>query len=590
MSDSTDASFDRYARIVRRALGVPIALVTIIEDERQVFVGAVGLPEPYQTTRETPLSHSFCQYVVKDQKPLVITDARQDDQLRHNLAIEDLSVVAYLGWPLTDATGTVIGALCAIDSQPREWTATDLSILEDLAGACSAELAERELRRGAGASASVERAIATQSQLLLALSEALSNTVTVADIAAAVHRVAVDGLTCNHAGIWLVDDRAGPEGSLRYVANPEQLWPQAERNAILPLGRTNPLGTAILESQPLYYRDRASQDADYPDLVAPPMPGEGLARAIVPLPLPSDRLGCLALLWPGARDFTPDERVLFKALAMYTAHAVERATLLADRAHVATTLQTAMLTDLPQPDDLELVARYRPAAARDEVGGDWYDAVLLPSGATALMIGDVVGHDIEAAAIMGQLRSMLRAFAWDHDVAPAENVARLDRAMRDLQIGRGASLIFARIEQTAAHHAAGLRTLRWTNAGHLPPVLLTADGATRFLDDGDRADPMLGVEAAADRHDQTAELPPGSTLLLYTDGLVERRSEGMEAGLHRLTTALTDALADCRTVAPGDALGAFVDTVLANVLGASPDDDVAMLAVRFHPQDPTAPD
>ena len=304
----------------------------------------------------------------------------------------------------------------------------------------------------------------------------------------------------------------------------------------------------------------------------------------MPLPLGADRLGCLALLWPGPRDFTPDEHVLFLGLAIYTAHAVERATLLADRAHVATTLQAAMLTDLPQPDDLELVARYRPAAARDEVGGDWYDAILLPGGATALMIGDVVGHDIAAAAIMGQLRSMLRAFAWDHDVAPAENVARLDRAMRDLKVGRGASLIYARIEQTAAQHAAGLRTLRWTNAGHLPPILLTADGATRFLDDSERADPMLGVEAAADRHDQTAELPAGSTLLLYTDGLVERRDEPIEAGLHRLSTVMTDALADSHTAASEDPLAAFVDAVLANALGDAADDDVALLAVRFHPQ------
>ena len=209
MADSTDASFDRYARIVRRALGVPVALVTIVEPARQVFLGAVGLPEPYQTTRATPLTHSFCQYVVKDEKPLVISDARHDDQLRHNLAIEDLNVVAYLGWPLTNADGAVIGSLCAIDSRPREWTTTDLAILEDLAGACSAELAERELRRGAGATASIERAIATQSQLLLALSEALSSTATVADIAAAVHQVAVDGLACNHGGIWLVDDRSG---------------------------------------------------------------------------------------------------------------------------------------------------------------------------------------------------------------------------------------------------------------------------------------------------------------------------------------------------------------------------------------------
>jgi GAF domain-containing protein len=135
-----DRSFDHYARLTRRLLSVPTALVSIVEQHRQVFPGMVGLPEPYASTRETPLTYSFCQHVVQDQQPLIIVDARVVPRLRGNLAISDLSVVAYAGWPLVDANGRTVGSLCAIDSVPRAWTDEELSLLEDLALACSAEL------------------------------------------------------------------------------------------------------------------------------------------------------------------------------------------------------------------------------------------------------------------------------------------------------------------------------------------------------------------------------------------------------------------------------------------------------------------
>lgn len=152
-----DRSFDHYARLVRRFLRVPTALVSLVEPRRQVFVGAVGLTEPYATTRQTPLSHSFCQYVVEDSQPLVITDARCDTRLGNNPAIEELGVIAYAGWPLLDAQGRTIGSLCATDSQPRAWTDEDLDVLQDLALACSSEL--QQSRRAAEESENLARTI-----------------------------------------------------------------------------------------------------------------------------------------------------------------------------------------------------------------------------------------------------------------------------------------------------------------------------------------------------------------------------------------------------------------------------------------------
>jgi hypothetical protein len=152
-----ERSFDHYARLVRRLLHVPTALVSIVEAHRQIFPGVVGLPEPYLSARETPLSHSFCQYVVARERPLIITDARDVPDLADNLAIRDLNVIAYAGWPLVDGNGRTVGSLCAIDSVPREWTAEEIGLLKDLALACSAEL--QQSRRVAKDSENLARTI-----------------------------------------------------------------------------------------------------------------------------------------------------------------------------------------------------------------------------------------------------------------------------------------------------------------------------------------------------------------------------------------------------------------------------------------------
>ncbi|HEV7897620.1 MAG TPA: GAF domain-containing protein, partial [Planosporangium sp.] len=141
-----DEAFDRFASLVKRLLEVPIALVSLVDDERQFFPGQVGLGEPWSAKRETPLTHSFCQYVVIEGETKVYPDARIYAQVRDNLAIPELGVIAYAGVPLTDADGRTLGSLCAIDNKPRAWTKTELSILEDLAATCSSELRLRIAR------------------------------------------------------------------------------------------------------------------------------------------------------------------------------------------------------------------------------------------------------------------------------------------------------------------------------------------------------------------------------------------------------------------------------------------------------------
>lgn len=133
-------SFDRASRLASRALDAPVALVSIVTDDRQVFAGRYGLAEPWATTRKTPLSHSFCQHVVLSRDVVAVEDANHDDRVRGNGAIEDLGVIAYLGMPLYGPGEQVLGSFCVIDSQPRRWTSEDRQVLADAAAGVGREL------------------------------------------------------------------------------------------------------------------------------------------------------------------------------------------------------------------------------------------------------------------------------------------------------------------------------------------------------------------------------------------------------------------------------------------------------------------
>ncbi|MQA35231.1 PP2C family protein-serine/threonine phosphatase [Modestobacter roseus] len=239
-------------------------------------------------------------------------------------------------------------------------------------------------------------------------------------------------------------------------------------------------------------------------------------------------------------------------------------------------LQQALLTPPPQPDHLHLVVRYLPAASGAQVGGDWYDAFLQPDGATVLVIGDVVGHDSDAAAAMGQLRGLLRALAYDNDEPLPATLSRTEHAAAGLAVSTLATAVLARVERRAG---TGGRVLRWSNAGHLPPVLLAADGTSQAL--ATTADLMLGVTADTARHEHDVDLPDGSTLLMFTDGLVERPGSDLDAGLAALQEALRDL---GRTP-----LEELCDTLLTRLVPGSAADDVALLAVRAHPEDRPRP-
>jgi GGDEF domain-containing protein len=218
-------------------------------------------------------------------------------------------------------------------------------------------------------------------------------------------------------------------------------------------------------------------------------------------------------------------------------------------------------------EDLLLAGRYRGAADPSGSGGDWFDAFILPDGTAALVLGDVAGHDTLAATTMMQLRTLLRGFAVTHEMAPSEVLRRLDVFFAQLDLDLLATAFFAWVHP----HPDGGLVLRWCNAGHLPPLVLATDGETVILES--RNDLLLGLGLDTSRADLSLRLPAGSTLLMYSDGLIETRNADLDHGLDRLRSA-------ARSLATLD-VAELCDELVSVMVGVSTHDDVTVLAVRI---------
>ena len=406
-------------------------------------------------------------------------------------------------------------------------------------------------------------------QLLLTLSEALTATTTVEEVAVTVTDVVASVLGAAGGGLLLANAARTRLDLVSLDAMPAGTDPAWSRIA---WDEDAPVALAVRTRRPVYYRDHHELAAAHPSITAhAEVPAMG-ATVDLPLVVAGDVIGAVFLFWEQPHELPARLRAALEALARYTAQAVQRATLISERRTAAEVLQRSLLTRLPEPDHLEFRARYVPAAVGEHVGGDWYDALITPDGATTVVIGDVTGHDMAAAAGMGQLRGLLRAFAFDRAEPPSEVVGRLDRALAGLDVESLATLVLARIEQGAEDAERGLRRLRWTNAGHPPPIVLHPDGSTELLESAPEL--LVGLRPDARRSDHAHVLPPGATLLLYTDGLIEHRGR-----------SLTDGISDMRRVLSacrGLTLEGLLDHLVAELIGDAPEDDCAVLAVRTH--------
>ena len=295
------------------------------------------------------------------------------------------------------------------------------------------------------------------------------------------------------------------------------------------------------------------------------------SAVVLPLRAEARTFGVLTLYLDPGRVMSAEDLETARQVAAHAGRAIERVHRQSQQAKLAEALQRSLLTDPPEIAHTAVVVRYEPAAEAARVGGDWYDAFLQRDGAPVFVIGDVVGHDTAAAAAMGQLRGLLRGIAHYSGAGPAEVLRGLDEAMAHMHTEALSTAAVARLERDP-EGGPGWTRLRWANAGHPPPILMAPDGGVRVLG-GQLGDLMLGVDPEAERAESMIELPPGSTVLLYTDGLVERRTSVLDEGM--------DRLASCLRELAGRPLDELCDALLDRLLQGTPQDDVALVALRL---------
>ncbi|WP_432572369.1 PP2C family protein-serine/threonine phosphatase [Kineococcus sp. SYSU DK005] len=380
----------------------------------------------------------------------------------------------------------------------------------------------------------------------------------------------------------------------------------AQQWAVLPMSLSSP-PTDAARGHTLIYEDATDVAKDYPHLRTQITAIGYQAMVHFPLRTSQDTVGALGLAWRSRRRFGPHEREVMQALSAFTAQAVARLRLYERQRRNAEVLQRSLLPSLPHVPYLDVQARYVPAGTDEhvggkrvggkhvggeQVGGDWYDITVPADGVPNIVIGDVAGHDIDAAAAMGQLRGLLRAFVWDRSEPVEAVITRLERAISGLALHLHASLLLARIhwapEPTTdpaapttadpgggapvatAHERAPAGTLVWTNAGHPPPVLLHPDGITSVL--RTTAELIVGVDPDTDRSSHHAVLPAGTTVFLVTDGLIESRRRDLDEGIDALCASIR-----AHRHLP---LEQLCDRIIDDLAGTSPEDDCALLALR----------
>ncbi len=332
----------------------------------------------------------------------------------------------------------------------------------------------------------------------------------------------------------------------------------------IPVSAETPITWAVQQCDTLLLADPATQRARYPALT-PDFEAVGAqSLAVVPMRRAGGTvLGAMAIGWAQPRELGPELVAMLQEVAALTAQAIERVEVLNLERSVAITLQQGLLALDPHSTRAIVRTQYRATDAAMEIGGDWYDAVELDDGRLAIAVGDVVGRGLPAAATMGQLRAALGVTALQA-ADPSDAVAILDRYAGHVPGAVCATVAFAMLDPAA-------ESMTYITAGHPPPLLVTPDGEVSYLTES--VSWPLGIEFANHRVPAaTTALPAGSLLLLYTDGLVERRGESLEVGLEHLRSVVSR----CWSLP----LRRLKQTIFAEMVDEEARDDIALVAVR----------
>ncbi|WP_432824815.1 SpoIIE family protein phosphatase [Dactylosporangium sp. CA-092794] len=420
----------------------------------------------------------------------------------------------------------------------------------------------RQQERLEHSTAQARRAV-ERNAALLAVTSALVAASTAADVSAAIGSVLRPSAGGQGLALLL---RRDAQLVLHYHAGYD---PQTvERLSTVPLTHAYPATDVARTGRARFLSSPAEFAAVQAGGPGDPIPSGGRqAWAFLPLAVAGDVLGTLVIGYGAPREFDDDERANLGAFAAVCAQAMQRALLFEAQASIAGELQRALLpAELPEVAGLRHAARYLPWTHGADVGGDWYDVIPLGGDVVAIVIGDVVGHNATAAAIMGQVRNALRAYAAERH-SPAVVMQRVNRLLLDLQPDAVATCCYLEL-----HLAEGTATA--VLAGHPPPVLRTAaDTGTLAL----RAGPPLGVSADVRFNETTFLVPGGANVLLYTDGLVEDRRYHLDDGLADLCDAVR--------AAPSTDPNRMLDHVLTAGVGPRPrSDDVALVCLAVDPR------
>lgn len=391
---------------------------------------------------------------------------------------------------------------------------------------------------------------------LVHLAAALTEAVGMRDVAELVADQLVPGFGPQGLALMMVD-----EGRLHIIGYRGYSAEFMSRYDGAPLSSGTPPAYVLVTGKPSFFASFAEFQRAYPGAVR--YSGRD-AWAFLPLITSGRPVGTLVLSYDASRPFSPAERTLLTSLAGLIAQALDRARLYDTKHRLAHSLQAGLLPrTLPHVPGLDVAARYLSAGHGMDVGGDFYDFIRCDATTAAAAIGDVQGHNVTAAALMGQVRTAVHAHA-TVGTAPGEVLARTNRLLADLDPGLFTSCLFVRLDLAR-------RRAHLANAGHPPPLLRHPDGHTDVIDLPPGL--LLGIDPAVDYPNTEIPLSPGSMLVLYTDGLVE--APGVD-----LDSAIAD-LADQLARAQDQSIDSLADTLVARAGRTSAhSDDIALLLIH----------
>lgn len=453
------------------------------------------------------------------------------------------------GWvslPLKTPAG-IHGALHVSLREPRELSEGERRWLQSVVSQCALALERSQLY-------DEEQRLRIQSERLQRTTADLSNALMPHDVAEVVIAAALEGTGAVSA-------------TLHEVVEARRLLRQLAATGVASNGGEPPVEVPFDEDGALA---RVARRAGW-WLEPPDPPGSAVERTRLVVPLVSGRqsVGVLELGWAEPVVLDDDDYGFIRTLTSQGAQALDRARAFEFERSIAETLQRSVLPSaLPQVSGVQLAARYLPGTRGVDIGGDWFDAVELRDGGLGLVVGDVVGKGVHAAATMGQLRNALRVISVER-LKPPSALTRLDRLASDGTETAFATVVYAMVDP-------GGGRLRLSSAGHPPPVVAYADGRVELLEDG-RGLP-LGTGLNPKYRQSIVALPAGSIVVLYTDGLVERRGRSIDEGIDALVAAMREG--------PSDAEQLLEHVLDRLVQGADRADDIAILAARFLPVAP----